>query len=262
MPFAEAGVYRVYFFAVVKNNQVYQAGKRFKFIHLQVIRNNINRGISIIQKAIGVENVLQLKAAQRGFAETNLTVITADGSLYPYVLNYTDASANLNLVFSNPQVNPQPIAVFAKDATTDEVAKKAKEVSGRDRMIKGIRDNDYDVVMDLKGIYIHNDVLYFQLSLQNHSAINYDIQSLRFFIHDKKRSKRTASQEIEMQPTYILGNIGQILHASEQTVCVALPKFTIPDKKYLAIQLMEKNGGRHLSLKIKNKLLVHSSALL
>ncbi len=36
-------------------------------------------------------------------------------------------------------------------------------------------------------------------------------------------------------------------------IVVALPKFTIPDAKYLAIQIMEKNGGRNLKLKIGNK---------
>jgi hypothetical protein len=34
---------------------------------------------------------------------------------------------------------------------------------------------------------------------------------------------------------------------------VALEKFTIPDKKFMGIQIMEKNGGRHLSMKMSNK---------
>jgi len=34
------------------------------------------------------------------------------------------------------------------------------------------------------------------------------------------------------------------------------PKFTIPDKKYLFIQIMEKNGGRHLQLRVHNRTIV------
>jgi hypothetical protein len=94
--------------------------------------------------------------------------------------------------------------------------------------------------MEVKGLFIKDDVLYFQLYFQNNSAVDYDIQSLRFFIHDKKKSKRTASQDIELQPLYELGNIEMIRHQSEQVACVALSKFTIPDKKYLQIQMMEK----------------------
>ena len=210
----------------------------------------------LVQKAIGVENILQVKAAKQGFEETNLTVVTADGSLYPYLVTYTDSTTRLSLVFNNTQVVPKPVAVFEKDDTTDVIAKKAKDVISRERTVDGMRDHDYDMLLDVKGIYVHDGVIYFQFVLLNNSAIDYDVQSMRLFIHDRKRSKRTASQELEMQPVYELGNINQIRHKSEQLICVALPKFTIPDKKYLAVQLMEKNGGRNLSLKINNKRII------
>jgi len=71
-----------------------------------------------------------------------------------------------------------------------------------------------------------------------------------------------ASQEIDEKPVFILGNAEHIPASSTQTIVVALAKFTIPDKKYLEVELMEKNGGRHLSLKISNKTLVHSSSLM
>jgi hypothetical protein len=41
----------------------------------------------------------------------------------------------------------------------------------------------------------------------------------------------------------------------------ALEKFTIPDAKYLAIQIMEKNGGRHLSMKINNRKIMQAIPL-
>src|ERR1700743_3117645 len=44
----------------------------------------------LVQVAKGVENIIQVKAAVQGFEETNLTVITADGKLYSYVVDYTD----------------------------------------------------------------------------------------------------------------------------------------------------------------------------
>ncbi len=225
---------------------------------------SVDRGSKdiLVQKAIGVENILQVKAAKQGVFETNLTVVNADGSLYAYIVSYTDSPANLSLVFTNPQIHPKPIAVFDKEATTNIIALKAQEVVAKERSITNIKDKDFEIILDVKGIYLHNDVIYFQLGLVNNSAINYDIQSLRLFIQDKKRIKRTASQEIEMQPVYVLGNTELIRHGSEQTVCIALPKFTIPDKKYLTVQLMEKNGGRHLSVKINNKTLVRSGALL
>jgi conjugative transposon TraN protein len=215
----------------------------------------------LVQKAIGVENILQIKAAKMGFDETNLTVLTADGSLYAYIVDYTDSSANFSYVFKKAGVSGKPVAVFAKDATTDVIRKEADLVAAKERTVKGRKDEDFDITLDVKGIYAHGNVLYLQLALKNNSSVSYDIQSLRFFIQDQKRIKRTAEQEVDMAPLYISGNVSQIPAASEQTVAVALPKFTIPDKKYLDVQLMEKNGGRNLSIRISNKYLMKAKSM-
>ena len=49
----------------------------------------------LAQKAKGVENVLQLKAARRSFPETNLTIITADGNLHHFTSQLFRQSSNL-----------------------------------------------------------------------------------------------------------------------------------------------------------------------
>jgi conjugative transposon TraN protein len=215
----------------------------------------------LVQKAIGVENILQVKAAKQGFPETDLTVVTADGSVYSYLLNYTDTPTSLSLVMINKIIIPKPLAVFAKDATNDEIQDNARLVSGKNRLIKRLDDESFGVKMDVKGLYIHKDVLYFEVELQNNSTINYDVQLLRFFIVDRKKVKRTASQEVDISPLLIWGGAEHIPANSTQTISIALPKFTIPDKKYLSVQLMEQNGGRNLALRIKNKLLMSAKAL-
>jgi len=210
----------------------------------------------LVQKAIGVENVLQLKAAKVGFPETNLTVVTADGSLFSYVLNYADSPTGINIKVDNAQVVPTPVAVFTPDATNDQVRLNAEKVSTKRRSVSGIEDENHAAHVDVKGLYIHDDVLYFQFGLVNSSLIDYDIKLLRFFIKDKKKSKRTASQEIEIEPKYILGSNKKIAGNSEQVIVVAVPKFTIPDKKTFIVQMQEVNGGRNLQMALKNKKLI------
>ncbi len=119
-----------------------------------------------------------------------------------------------------------------------------------------IKDYKYTIKLQLNGIYIKSDVVFYQLKIKNNSNINYDIDMLRLFINDKKKSKRTASQEIEIQPLYVYGDTSTIKGKSKNIFVFALQKFTIPDQKYLSIQLMEKNGGRHLQLKVHNRTIV------
>jgi len=202
----------------------------------------VDRGTGdlLVQKVKGVENVLQVKAGKENFAETNMTVITADGKLYSFVVRYAaDPSLNIEL---------------GKSSLFEKIAAQKKSVFG-------IKDNKHEMLLRLSGLYIAGDILYYQLELQNRSPISYDIDMLRFFVKDKKQGKRTASQEVEQVPLYIYGNAGSVKGQSCQVIVVALPKFTIPDKKLQYIQLMEKNGGRNLLLKVRNRNIVQAKTM-
>lgn len=75
---------------------------------------------------------------------------------------------------------------------------------------------------------------------------------------DQRKAKRTASQELEVSPVFIFNSLDKIAAQKEGTAVFAVPKFTIPDSKILAVQLMEKNGGRHLEIEIKNRHLMNA----
>ena len=57
------------------------------------------------------------------------------------------------------------------------------------------------------------------------------------------------------------GNTSQVKANSRSQVVVALDKFTIPDAKYFAIEVNEKNGGRHLRMKLGNKKIMRAIPL-
>lgn len=207
----------------------------------------------LVQKAIGVENVLQLKAAKQAFAETNLTVVTADGSLYSYVLNYSEQPTGINIKVQNAQVAPNPLAVFTPDATTDLIRGNSEKVAEKRKSVRGIKESAYGTEIELRGVFVQEGVIYFQFGLSNLSGLNYDVKTFRFYIKDKKKSRRTASQEIDIKPLFVLGNSKIIRSNSEQIVVVAVPKFTIPNRQVFKVQLQEENGGRNLELSIRNK---------
>ncbi|MBL7711848.1 MAG: conjugative transposon protein TraN [Chitinophagaceae bacterium] len=207
----------------------------------------------LVQKAIGVENVLQVKAARALFPETNLTVVTADGSLYSYVLNYAEKPLQLNIRMDQTGDKPSPMAVFNSNETNDLLQARAQKVWNKRNTIERKGDHSNGIRISIKGIYVNGDELYFQLGLENTSVIDYDIKMLRFFIMDKKKSKRTTSQELVIDPVYILGDTRLLRTNTEHTMVVAVPKFTIPDKKNFIIQMQENNGGRNLRINIENK---------
>ncbi len=206
----------------------------------------------LVQIAKGVENILQVKAAKLNFDETNVTVITADGKLYSYVLNYANNPSVLNMRFENKKDEANTV-ISASHPNEAEIQADAENVLKANRNIRGLKDKTFGIKLQLNGLYINNDVMYYRFKLQNKSNINYDIEQFRFFIRDQEKSKRTAVQELEIKPLYIYGDTSVVASHSERIFVFALPKFTIPDKKYFNIEIMEKSGGRNLKLTVHNK---------
>jgi conjugative transposon TraN protein len=209
----------------------------------------VDRGTKdiIVQPVSENEKILLVKAAVKQFAETNLSVITDDGHVYSFVVNYV----------TRPEVLVIELPVF----NNASIETYARGIADNNATVKGIRADSWSVEASVTGIYIREHVLYLQLLLQNHSAINYDIDVLRFFIRDQHRAKRTSLQENTCTPLYIAGDVKQIKAYSNSVIVVALDKFTIPDAKFFGIQLMEKNGGRQLQMKITNSKLMKATVL-
>jgi conjugative transposon TraN protein len=201
---------------------------------------HVDRGTASVlaQQVKEAPEILLVKAAVKDFTETNLSVVTEDGSVYAFAISYD----------SQPVTWVYYLPVNRKAA----IGSYANAILDNDQTIKGIKDKKYNMGCFVKGIYIKDNTIYFQIQVTNGGNVDYDINLLRFFIKDKKRSKRTAVQEEEQKPLHISGNYNQIKGGSNSVFVAALEKFTIPDKKYLAIQLMEKNGGRHFLLRVHN----------
>ncbi len=222
---------------------------------------SVDRGSKdlLVQKANGVENVLQLKAGKENFEETNLSVITAEGKLYSFNVKYAAQPLTLNFRFpkdSNAIIEPDYAMVENTNEATLE--KDAHYAIGHPRNVFGIRDKRYGINMRLTGLFVRHGIFYLKLQLENKSTIDYDIDMLHFFTKDKNQAKRTASQEIPINALYMLGNKDIIKSDTSQVLIVALPKFTIPDKKRFYVQMMERNGGRHLQLKMGNRKLINA----
>jgi conjugative transposon TraN protein len=223
---------------------------------------SVDRGSRDIlaQKAKGVENILQLKAARHAFPSTNLTVITSDGFVHEFAISYSKAPVSMVLNIGVDSVNSDDTnsTIFQTDMTETQLENYATQIRDAKRSIRFINESNHKIGFSLRGIYIKNDVIFYHFRIRNQSNINYDVDFLRFYIEDKQKVKRTASQQVDKMPVYVYGNAERVTGQSYNDVVYALEKFTIPDSKRLIIEVFEKNGGRNISLSIKNKTIVNA----
>jgi conjugative transposon TraN protein len=231
---------------------------------------SIDRGSATIlaKKANAVGNILRVKANQREFKETNLTVVTNDGTLYSFILTYNENPTNLslNLTNSNSSIffesHLSPHREFIKNSSELELLKEhSLRAAFARRNIHNVKVRKDEMRFSIDGFYVHNDLMFFKVALANESRINFAVERLRLYIADRKQSTRTASQEIEIEALFILGGSNSVEGRSHVSYVIAVPKFTISNGKDLVLEMTEKGGARHLKLKLKNRHIMKAASI-
>lgn len=227
----------------------------------------------IAGKADGSENVLRVKAALRDFSrETNLAVITEDGSYYTYNVKYADEPVKLNIEMKdflhdgeavNRPNNSQE--VYLKELGNESpllVRLIMKSIHKDDkRLVKHIGCKRFDIQYILKGIYTHNGLLYFHTELKNSSNVPFTVDFVSFKVVDRKVAKRTAIQEQVIVPLRAYNYVTEVGGKSRERTVFTLPKFTLPDDKQLVVEINEQNGGRHQRFTVTNAELVRARVI-
>jgi hypothetical protein len=194
---------------------------------------SVDRGTRdvLVQKAKGDDQVLQLKAGIQNFAATNVSVITADGKLYSFAVHYAPEPSILNLSFRN-----------------DSLFRNQQQFLHR-----SVRDEE--MKFSLESIYILDHVFWFGFSLSNHSLIDYQPEHVKFFLQDRHRAKRTAIQEMEIEPLNRI-SFDQVAGGRKKSFFIGFSQFTIPADKRLVCQISEQDGQRLLSLRVRHRTLL------
>ena len=227
----------------------------------------------IAGKADGAENVIRVKATVKNFRqETNLSVITEDGSFYTFNVKYANEPLLLNVemtdfIHDGEEVNRpnNAMEIYLKELGSESpmlVRMIMKSIyKNEKREVKHIGCKRFGIQYLLKGIYTHNGLLYFHTQIRNSSNVPFDVDFITFKIVDKKVAKRTAIQEQVIFPLRAYNYAIRVAGKKDESTVFAMDKFTIPDDKQLVVELNEKNGGRHQSFIIENEDLVRAKVI-
>ncbi len=232
----------------------------------------------IAGKADGAENVVRVKAAVRDFAEeTNLSVITEDGGFYTFDARYAENPSMSTIEIAAAESPATQPASASEPVRADEGRVLLREV-GRERPatvkrvlsdiyrqnradVKGIHTRKYGVEVEVRGIYVHNDVIYLHVQIANNTNISFEVDYRRFVVVDRKAAKRTAQQQRIIEPLRVCNDPSIVREHQRQRIVFTLPKLTLEEDKILLLEIAEKDGARHQYLEISSKELLGAKAL-
>lgn len=194
------------------------------------------------------DHTLALKAIKMGLAKTNLKVIDTDGITYHFPVAYSYGRAG-KLIRISDHSSLLDKAVPVQSNTVESISRSIAKDKKFNRVT---HDKNGKIKSALGSIAISGNTFFYKIRLSNRSNISYDIDFIRFYVRDLKGAKRTVTQEQEIYPVYSYGmDNSSIAGKGSGTLVFAINKFTITGDKALFVEVYEKNGGRHLYLKVK-----------
>ncbi|GGG59700.1 conjugative transposon protein TraN [Hymenobacter glacieicola] len=220
-----------------------------------------NPGI-IAAKATGAENIVRVKAAGTSFPETNITVLTSNGKLYMFTVNYQHDPKVLSLDMGAPDAAVATSEAGEAILSNSPIPQGNLDAYSKQALARGgssASESANQLSVHSGSVGYKQETLFFPLHIANKSNVTYDVDFVKFYIQDKKVAKRTAEQAIEITPIYVYnGSQKKIDVQSKLEQVYVFKKFTIPDQKQLIIEVYEKGGGRNVKLNLSNSDLLNA----
>nr|WP_319512015.1 DUF4138 domain-containing protein [uncultured Draconibacterium sp.] len=206
-------------------------------------------------------NMVRVKAVDDFEGESSITVVSANRS-YSLFVKYSDANKIsyqledfIGQIAGNINIGPVPeyllnelCGQILNDCTQKPIQAKSK--------------ND-GIIFRLRNLYLKQDLLFFELEISNTTNMVLEMEAINWWIDDRKQVKATNVQEYQVEELYRHYKWECIPAKTTLREVVVLPKFIVPDKRILKIELLEKalgNTGRKLTLEVKNKAILKAKS--
>lgn len=213
------------------------------------------------------DNIVRIKPScgsdsipEAGYRDNELLgtlTLIGERHIAQYDILYTQSPQMAASIFEVPYSHTQPYINPEVTMPMAEMARYAWAVYGSGRKYNQIVSRAHGMKAVVNNIYAVGDYFFIDYSLQNKTKIAYDIEELRVKLTDKKETRATNSQTIELSPVFSLNHVRKF-KKSYRNVLV-LPKLTFPDEKVLRLEISENQiSGRVITLTIEYEDILHA----
>ena len=199
-----------------------------------------------------ISNTIRLKPKDAGHADGDiLAIVTIVTERYrvQYALIYTTRLQEAVTDKEVQMVEQQPFHNPAVSLSTEDMYRFARQIWTSPARYRDVSNRKHRMIMRLNNIYAVGEYFFIDFSVENRTDIRFDIDEIRVKLADKKVSKATNSQIIELKPEMMLEKTKSFLHGYRNVMVVR--KMTFPNDKVLTIEMSEKQiSGRTISVNI------------
>ena len=197
---------------------------------------------------------------------SNLLVVTENGSVYSYLLRYSHKLEKLNYFIdisdrigherTGRSMVPQ-VKLSLADSDTVPINDKAldypklcAQLLRNPRPFDQIKYKDGVTVRMTKSIYYLNEV-YVVFEIENGSQIDFEINSLDLYKVNGNNKRKSSYQETHLSPVYKFQMPKVVLRDQSVQFVSVYPKFTLGAREKLVVKMEERKGNRDFVVKLR-----------
>lgn len=201
-----------------------------------------------------INNTIRLKPKEGADVHEDgdiIAIVTVVTERYrsQYALIYT---TRLTEAVTDKQIQPEERIPFHNPSvtmSTEDMTQFARKIWNSPARIRNVATKQHRMTMRLNNIYTIGEYFFLDFSIENRTNIRFDIDEIRVKLCDKKQSKATNVQMIELTPAMILDESKRFSKGYRNVI--VLKKLTFPNDKILSIEISEKQiSGRNITLNI------------
>lgn len=199
-----------------------------------------------------IENVIRLKPKDGEHHDGDIvaivTVVT-ERFRAQYALVYT---TRMEEAVSDKEVTLNERSAFHNPAvsmSTEDMVRYAHRIWNSPAKYRNVKTHRHRMTMRLNNVYTVGEYFFIDFSVENRTNLRFDIDELRFKLDDKKQTKATNVQSVELKPVLVLDKSQHFQHGYRNVI--VLKKMTFPNDKVLTIELSEQQvSGRTISMTV------------
>lgn len=205
-----------------------------------------------------VKNILRIKyrtdSVKRIIPGDAVVTIVGEKFIAQYRIIYAAYSGG-GAIQTNVEINlkdTRPIDVPGISLSQPELKKYAFSLIGKKPEKHLAHSKAYGIKANLNHAYTLGDYIFLDLGFENSTNLSYAIEGIRFKINDKKVTKATTVQSLEIKPDFTL--FASPAFKKHYRNIFVFKKFTFPGNKVLQAEMSEQQlSGRVITLDITYK---------
>jgi len=204
--------------------------------------------------------------------ESNLLIIGNSGSIFSYIIRYSEQLEKLNyFIPGSKSIGNEIPEISGETRETNQNPAGISKIENRQagtetyyqnfssRLLKSkprigrVKKRNEGINLKLENIVFDKEELYFVIEIKNASPIDYELNFLNLSVETRKNGKKKSIQKLMLEPVFKYNLPGIIPVGKTARFVYVLPKFSIAGDKIVVIDLKELNGERDLKLKVRRR---------